>query len=83
MLPMKEKPWNDAVVVPPIRAIRQAQGISLRELARDTKVDIAQLSRIERGLNRPTVPVLRRLAKALGLKDLERLLRPFDLEDKR
>lgn len=53
---------------PDWRAIREAQGYGLRELARETGIDPGHLSRIERGLITPSLPVLQRLGRALGLK---------------
>jgi ribosome-binding protein aMBF1 (putative translation factor) len=52
-----------------IRDHRQAQGISLAELAKRTGMTRAALSRIENGLNvNPTVQTLRRIGEALGLR---------------
>lgn len=39
---------------PAIKAIRQAQGLSLRELAESAQVDKGYLSRVERGIDTPT-----------------------------
>jgi transcriptional regulator with XRE-family HTH domain len=52
------------------RAIREAQGKSLRGLSRESGVDPSNLSRIERGLQRPSLGALVRIGKALGLKNL-------------
>ncbi len=41
-------------------------------------MDPAHLSRIERGLAVPSVPVLRRLAEVLELPELERFLAPYE-----
>ena len=60
--------------VPPLRAVRQARGLSLRETARRAEIDTSHLSKIERGHRRPTVEQLARLAKVLGLRELDRLL---------
>lgn len=64
--------------VPPLRAVRQAQGLGLRETARRAGLDPAHLSRVERGDATFSVPRLRRLAAVLGLKDLERHLALYD-----
>lgn len=64
--------------MPPVRTLREAQGKSLFQLAKEADVDPGHLSRIERGLICPSVAVTARLARALGLKDLARLLRPWD-----
>lgn len=51
-----------------LRAVREAHG-GLREFARRNDLDPSELSRIERGVRIPTVPVLVKLCDALGLKD--------------
>jgi transcriptional regulator with XRE-family HTH domain len=51
-----------------LRAVREAQGKSLDHLAAATKVDKGQLSRIERGLQRPSLPVLVRILRGLDLR---------------
>jgi len=57
-----------------LRTIRQAQGQSLREVARAAGMDHASLSRIERGLRDPQVSTLRRLCRVLGLTKAESVL---------
>ncbi|MPZ68808.1 MAG: helix-turn-helix domain-containing protein [Actinobacteria bacterium] len=61
----------------PLRGARQARGIGLRELERRTGLDRGHLSKIERGLVTPSLPTLRRIAGALGLKEMSRLLEPY------
>jgi transcriptional regulator with XRE-family HTH domain len=61
----------------PLRAFREAQGLTLREVARRAAVDAGLLSRVERGQARPSLGALWRIARVLGLKDLERLLEPY------
>lgn len=63
--------------VPPLRAVREAQGLGLRQAARQAGIDPAHLSRVERGEKQLTVDALARLARVLGLRDLARLLRPY------
>ncbi len=63
--------------IPHLRAVREAQGLGLREVARRAGIDPTQLSRVERGKASLSVPALQRLAAALGLRDLARLLRPY------
>ncbi|WP_406494534.1 helix-turn-helix domain-containing protein [Streptomyces sp. NBC_00846] len=53
-----------------IQARRTALGLSQSELAQLARTTQAQVSRIERGAITPTLPILERLARALGA-DLE------------
>lgn len=62
---------------PPLRAVRQAQGLGLREVAQKSGIDPGHLSRVERGQASLSLESLARLARTLGLKDLARLLRPY------
>jgi transcriptional regulator with XRE-family HTH domain len=62
------------IPVPPLRAVRQAQGLSLRETARRAEIDRGQLSRVERGLEGLSVSALYRLAVVLELRTLAELL---------
>jgi transcriptional regulator with XRE-family HTH domain len=64
--------------VPPLRGLRVARGLSLRDVAERAQVDIGQLSRAERGLAGISIPVLRRIAHVLELRELYRILEPFD-----
>ena len=50
-----------------LRAQRRLANLSLREVARRTKLSNAYLSQIERGLHTPSVRVLRAVAEALDL----------------
>jgi transcriptional regulator with XRE-family HTH domain len=63
--------------IPPLRAVREAQGLGLRYTATQAGIDPAHLSRVERGEKQLTVDALARLARVLGLRDLARLLRPY------
>ncbi len=60
-----------------LRAVRQARGLSLRQVARKAEVDFAHLSRVERGRAALSVAALARVARVLGLAELARLLRPY------
>ena len=62
---------------PPLRAVRRAQGLSLSEVAERSGVDIGHLSRIERGQAGLSIDTLARLAKVLGLHELERMLEQY------
>ncbi len=50
-----------------IRALREQRGMSVTELGRRTGVTKSQISQIERGGSNPSLPVLRAIAKALGV----------------
>jgi transcriptional regulator with XRE-family HTH domain len=54
--------------------VRQAQGLSLARVSELAGVDIGHLSRIERGQAGLSISTLARLAKVLGLRDLEQHL---------
>jgi transcriptional regulator with XRE-family HTH domain len=64
--------------VPPLRGAREAQGISIRELARKTGLDATFLSRVERGEERLSLRSVEKVGCALGLRDLVRLVRPWN-----
>ncbi len=66
-----------------LRAVREARGKSLREVARDTGLDPGALSRIERGLREPRTGTLRRICQALGLKEAEMILATFAPNDEK
>ncbi len=53
--------------------VREAQGRSIRDVAEAAGVDPGYLSRVERGVIRPSVDFLARVGKALGMKDWEAL----------
>ncbi len=57
-----------------VRALREAGGLSLRDLAERSGVSAPMLSQVERGETSPTVAVAERIAKGLGLR-LSQLLR--------
>jgi len=50
-----------------VRALREARGISLRELAAASGVSAPMLSQVERGETSPTLTVAGRIASGLGL----------------
>ena len=52
--------------VPPLRAIREARGRSLRSLAASLGMEPSQLSRIERGLVVPSLPTLYKIARGVS-----------------
>jgi transcriptional regulator with XRE-family HTH domain len=54
-----------------LRRLRVRQGTSQENLAVDAGIDRTYVSRLERGLENPTVAVLERLAQALDAKITE------------
>lgn len=50
-----------------LRALRKAQGMTLSDLARSSGRSVSFLSKIERGLARPSVTALQEVAEALGV----------------
>ena len=50
-----------------IRILRQAKSMKLRELASDSGVSVAYLSLVENGERQPSLDVIRRLSKSLGI----------------
>jgi transcriptional regulator with XRE-family HTH domain len=61
--------WN-------LRRVRVLRGLSQEKLAVDAEVDRTYVSRLERGLENPTVGVLDRLAVSLGIAVSEFLAKP-------
>jgi XRE family transcriptional regulator, regulator of sulfur utilization len=57
-----------------VRALREAEGLSLRDLAERSGVSAPMLSQVERGETSPTVAVAERIASGLELR-LSQLLR--------
>jgi transcriptional regulator with XRE-family HTH domain len=51
-----------------ITRLREGQGLTQRDLARKAKVTAAYVAMIETGVRKsPSLPVLKRIAKALGV----------------
>ena len=63
--------------IPPLRALRQANGLSLRETARRAGMDPAHLMRAERGEAGLSIDSLQRLARVLGPAELADMLKPY------
>jgi transcriptional regulator with XRE-family HTH domain len=63
-----------AVVARNIRRLRVARGLSQEMLAVDAGIDRTYVSRLERGLENPTVAVLEKLARAFS-SNIEELFR--------
>jgi transcriptional regulator with XRE-family HTH domain len=66
--------YDAAAVGPRVRALRDAMGLSLRELALRSGVSAPMLSQVERGETSPTLQVAARIAGGLELR-LSQLLR--------
>ena len=60
-----------ALVARNLRRLRVRRGLSQEALAVDAAIDRTYVSRLERGLENPTVAVLERLAHALGSEIVE------------
>jgi len=60
-----------------LRTARLIQSKSIRQLAIEAGVDRGQLSRVERGLQKPSVAFLLKVGRALGLRDLVKVLELF------
>jgi len=68
------EPYDPTAVGPRVRALRDAMGLSLRELALRCGVSAPMLSQVERGETSPTLQVAARIAMGLELR-LSQLLR--------
>jgi len=68
------EPYDPTAVGPRVRALREAMGLSLRELALRSGVSAPMLSQVERGETSPTLQVATRIAQGLELR-LSQLLR--------
>lgn len=65
-----------ALVARNLRRLRVRQGLSQEALAVDAGIDRTYVSRVERGLENPTVAVLEKLSKALSAEITEFFLQP-------
>lgn len=65
---MSSEPDFSAALVATIKKHREANGMSLAELARKAGLAQTYPGRVEKGQYRPTVDVVYRMAKALGIK---------------
>jgi transcriptional regulator with XRE-family HTH domain len=61
----------------PLRAVRHAQGMTLKETAEAAGLDIGHLSRVERGEASLSLDSLARLAAVLELRSLAEMLGPY------
>jgi transcriptional regulator with XRE-family HTH domain len=76
-VPVHIRGVTGADLLPPLRAVRVAQGLSLRDTAQRAGLDPTHLSRVERGTKNLSLDALYRLAAALELEELQRLLTPY------
>src|SRR5271157_4787738 len=67
-------PLDPAVIGARVKALREASGLSLRDLAARSGVSAPMLSQVERGETSPTLTVASRIAAGLELR-LSQLLR--------
>jgi transcriptional regulator with XRE-family HTH domain len=67
-------PLDPAVIGARVKALREAEGLSLRDLAERSGVSAPMLSQVERGETSPTLTVASRIAAGLELR-LSQLLR--------
>ena len=65
-----------------VQRLRQAAGMSQEECAHRAKIHQTYLSGVENGVRNPTVSVLGRLAKALGVEADELLRSPAKTKGK-
>src|SRR5487761_2378491 len=72
--PTHSDPLEPAVIGARVKALREAGGLSLRDLAARSGVSAPMLSQVERGETSPTLTVASRLASGLELR-LSQLLR--------
>lgn len=56
-----------------LQVAREISGKSLRQVASEAGWDDAYISRVERGLQRPSVDFLIAIGRVLGIEDLKRL----------
>jgi len=70
-----------ATHVPPIRAIRQAQGLSQNQLAKRSGIPQGQLSMVERGKAGLSLEAFYRVTEEIGPRELSRLLKPYVVDE--
>ncbi len=66
--PSSQKDVIEAKVGERVRQVREARGLSLKDVSQRTDLDVAVLSRIEEGSLAPPLGTVIRLAKALDMK---------------
>ncbi|MGE5282058.1 MAG: helix-turn-helix domain-containing protein, partial [Chloroflexota bacterium] len=73
-VPQASESIDTPSVGPRVRALREAMGLSLRDLGERSGVSAPMLSQVERGETSPTLAVAAKIAAGLGLR-LSQLLR--------
>jgi transcriptional regulator with XRE-family HTH domain len=73
--PHQRVAWN-------LRRIRVERGLSQERLALEADVDRSYVGRLERGLENPTLTILDRLARVLGVSAGELLAKPLGQKPK-
>ncbi|HWD10323.1 MAG TPA: XRE family transcriptional regulator [Solirubrobacteraceae bacterium] len=68
MQPAAADPLDPAVIGARVKALREAAGLSLRELSERSGVSAPMLSQVERGETSPTLTVAARIAAGLDLR---------------
>lgn len=68
---------STSVSTPPLRAVRTARGLSLRDVAQKSGLDPGYLSKVERGQKCLSLEALYRISLVLGLGELSRLLKHY------
>ncbi|MEI5036014.1 helix-turn-helix transcriptional regulator [Streptomyces sp. S1A(2023)] len=61
----------------PLRAAREARGMTLRAAARSSRIDPGHLSKVERGEKQLSIDALYRLATVLEMQELTALIKPY------
>jgi transcriptional regulator with XRE-family HTH domain len=74
-------PTTSASIGRMIRLSRKRASLPIGRVAKDCKISASQLERIEAGDVRPTVVVLDRIARALGIRLIDLVLDPQDAEN--
>ena len=54
-----------------VRRIRRSRGLTIENLAHDTKLSYSYVGELERGLRNPTLKVIERIATSLGVEPID------------
>ncbi len=61
-----KKEWDD--IQPEMDVIRAEQNLTQKELAKRTGIDQADISKLENGVRNPSLKLLQRLARGMGMQ---------------